>query len=198
MTDARTNDYHGWIGRNAVDPNGDKIGKIEEIYADDDSGQPAWLVVHTGMFGRHVSFVPLHGWQAQGGDVMVAYDKDLVKDAPRAEADGHLSPQEEDRLYEHYGVGGANWSAADANDRADLRGTVGRGADAYDTSGRTTDGAMARSEGSEGEDHAGEQRREAGRTRLRKWVETEQVQRAVLQGEPVQDAAEPIIVHRVP
>jgi len=195
MTEARTNDYDGWIGRNVVDPNGDKIGKIEEIYADDDSGQPAWLAVHTGMFGRHVSFVPLHGWQAQGGDVMVPYDKHLVKDAPRAEADSHLSEEEEDRLYEYYGVGGANWSAADANDRADLRANPGRRAETSETSGRTTDGAMTRSEG---EVQIGEQRRQAGRTRLRKWVEAEQVRPAVLQGEPVQDAAEPIIVHRVP
>jgi hypothetical protein len=184
MTDARTTEYQAWIGRHAYDPNGDKIGKIEDIYADDDNGPPAWLAVHTGLFGHHVSFVPLRGAHVQGDDVMVAYDKDLVKDAPRAEPDGHLSEQEEDRLYEYYGVGGANWSAADANDRADLRGNAGRRAD-----------AMARSEG---EAEIGEPRRDARSARLRKWVEPEQVRRAVLGGEPVHDAAEPIIVHRVP
>jgi hypothetical protein len=194
MTDARTNDYQAWIGRHAIDPNGDKIGKIEEIYADDDSGAPEWLAVHTGLFGHHVSFVPLRGAQAQGHDVMVAYDKGLVKEAPRAEPDGHLSEQEEDRLYDYYGVGGANWSAADANDRTDLRGHAGRQAEAHDTRS-PADGARARPDGGI---EIGRPAHEAGGARLRKWVDPGRVPRAMLEGEPVQDAAEPIVVRRVP
>lgn len=114
MSNFRTTDYTSWIGRTAVDRSGAKIGKVEDIYADDDTGQPEWLAVTTGLFGSHVSFVPLRGAQAQGDDLMVAYDKDTVKDAPRAEADGHLSQQEEDRLYEYYGAGGADWGVTGA------------------------------------------------------------------------------------
>jgi uncharacterized protein (TIGR02271 family) len=199
MTDARIDDFRSWIGRKAVDRNGDKIGRIDDIYADDDTGQPEWLTVHTGMFGGHVSFVPLRGAQAQGDDLLVAYDKDQVKDAPRAEADGHLSEDEEDRLYEYYGMGAG---VASAGTRADLgrtnadtaptdvaRGTT-RGTEGYDTSGPNTDDAMTRSEE---EVQIGTRRRESGRARLRKWVETEQVERTVpVQREEVRVVREPV------
>jgi len=192
MTNARTDDFQSWIGRTAVDRNGDKIGKIDDIYADDDTGQPEWLAVHTGMFGGHVSFVPLRGAQAQGDGLMVAYDKDRVKDAPRAEADGHLSEQEEDRLYEYYGVGAGFASTGDRADvgTADASRDTTRGTAGYDTSGPTTDDAMTRSEE---EVQIGTHRRESGRARLRKWVETEQVQRTVpVQREEVRVVKEPI------
>jgi uncharacterized protein (TIGR02271 family) len=234
MTDARIDDYRGWIGRKAVDRNGDKIGRIDDIYADDDTGQPEWLTVHTGMFGGHMTFVPLRGAQMQGDDLMVAYDKDQVKDAPRAEADGHLTEQEEDRLYEYYGMGAGFASTGDrdmggmggmgAGDVSqtgtigmdssgttglDTGGTAGgmgtmgndatqgdlardttRGTEGYDTSGPTTDDAMTRSEE---EVQIGTHRRESGRARLRKWVETEQVERTVpVQREEVRVVKEPI------
>jgi len=198
MTDARTDDVRSWIGRNAVDRNGDKIGRIDDIYADDDTGQPEWLAVHTGMFGGHVSFVPMRGAQLQGDNLMVAYDKDQVKDAPRAEADGHLSEQEEDRLYDYYGLGAG--FASTAGDRGDLgRADTGRtdlGRDTtrasagHDTSGPNTDDAMTRSEE---EVQIGTRRRESGRARLRKWVETEQVERTVpVQREQVRVVTEPV------
>jgi uncharacterized protein (TIGR02271 family) len=226
MTDARTDDFRSWIGRKAVDRNGDKIGRIDDIYADDDTGQPEWLTVHTGMFGGHVSFVPLRGAQVQGDDLMVAYDKDQVKDAPRAEADGHLSEDEEDRLYDYYGMGagyastsgrGSEDTVSGMGSRGDLgsadtgrTGTLGTdssgttgldtaGTDAsrnttrsagHDTSGPNTDDAMTRSEE---EVQIGTRRRESGRARLRKWVETEQVERTVpVQREEVRVVREPI------
>jgi uncharacterized protein (TIGR02271 family) len=202
MTNAKFDDFRSWIGRKAVDRNGDKIGKIDDIYADDDTGEPEWLTVHTGVFGTHVSFVPLRGAQAQGDDLMVAYDKDQVKDAPRAEADGHLSQQEEDRLYDHYGYGNGFATTGREGDmgRSDVRRTdtsradVGSGkvrdAAGRDTSGPDTDDAMTRSEE---EIRIGTRRRESGRARLRKWVETEQVERTVpVQREQVRVVTEPI------
>lgn len=47
------------IGQTAVDANGDKIGKVGQIYVDDATGQPQWVTVETGMFGRRESFAPL-------------------------------------------------------------------------------------------------------------------------------------------
>jgi len=197
MTDARIDDFRSWIGRKVVDRNGDKIGKIDDIYADDETGEPEWLTVHTGMFGSHVSFVPLRGAQAQGDDLVIAYDKDQVKDAPRAEADGHLSEQEEDRLYDYYGLGTGFATTGDRTgtsrtdtSRADLGRDATRGTEGYDTSGPNTDEAMTRSEE---EVQIGTHRRESGRARLRKWVETEQVERTVpVQREQVRVVTEPI------
>jgi uncharacterized protein (TIGR02271 family) len=157
-----------WRGRDVVTPDGDKVGKLEEIYLDSDSGAPEWATVTTGLFGTQQSFVPLADANPQGGKVVVPYSKDQVKDAPSVDPDGELSPDEEARLYEHYG-----------------RGPTGR-----DVSGPTTDEAMTRSEE---ELRVGTAREERGRARLRKYVVTDEVKQTVpVQREEVRVEREPI------
>ena len=94
-----------WRGRNAVDSDGDKIGTIDEIYMDNETGKPEWLAVKTGLFGSKVSFIPIAEAKDEGAGVRVPYDKQQVKDAPNADADGELSQEEEASLYRHYGLG---------------------------------------------------------------------------------------------
>ena len=48
-----------WEGRTLVDRDGGRIGPIEAIYLDDQTGQPEWALVNTGLFGTRSSFVPL-------------------------------------------------------------------------------------------------------------------------------------------
>ena len=170
----------GWQGRTLVDRDGDRIGTIDAIYLDDQTGQPEWALVNTGLFGTKSSFVPLAQTTQTGDDVRVPYDKQLVKDAPRVEADQHLSEAEERQLWRHYGLDYDRTTR-----RASGRNTVGR-----DTSGPTTDDAMTRSEE---ELRVGTAQRERGRVRLRKYVTTEQVQQTVpVQRERVRVEREPI------
>jgi len=56
------------------------------------------------MFGGKASFVPLSKASMRGEDVVVPYDKALVKDAPQIQADQDLTSVEEDRLYQHYSL----------------------------------------------------------------------------------------------
>ena len=58
-----TSTYDGWIGRDAYDANGDKVGEITDIYYDDVTGRPEWVAVKTGLFGMKRTFVPIHGSQ---------------------------------------------------------------------------------------------------------------------------------------
>src|SRR4051812_34673781 len=102
MTTLSMNELSEIRGQTVVDASGDKIGKVDEIYLDQQSGQPEWLAVSTGLFGANVSFVPLERAQREGDSVKVPWDKDKVKDAPNVEPDGELSPQQEQQLYEHY------------------------------------------------------------------------------------------------
>jgi len=104
MTQHLHEQYESWIGRTLTDASGHKIGKVEDIYTDDDTGQPEWLAVVTGHFGSNVSFVPLAGAAPTGDDLQVQFPKDQVKDAPNAGSDGRLSEEEEARLYAHYGL----------------------------------------------------------------------------------------------
>ena len=173
---------YDWKGRDVVDEDGDKVGKIDEIYEDTDTGEPEWAVVNTGLFGTKSNFVPLSGAQTSGEDVQIAFSKDQVKDAPGIEPDGDLSVDQERELYEHYG---RSYSAPAP--RAEDRDDESTG---HDTSGPTTDDAMTRSEE---EVRVGTREREAGRVRLRKYVVTEEVQKTVpVRREKVKLEREPI------
>ena len=93
-----------WQGRTLLDRDGGRIGTIDAIYLDDRTGQPAWALVNTGLFGIKSSFVPLAGAFQSDLDVLVPYDKQLVTDAPRVDPDQHLSQAEERQLWQHYGL----------------------------------------------------------------------------------------------
>jgi uncharacterized protein (TIGR02271 family) len=171
----------GWQGRTLVDRDGSRIGTIDAIYLDDHTGQPEWALVNTGLFGTKSSFVPLTQATQTDNDVRVPYDKQLVKDAPRVDPDGHLSEAEERQLWRHYGLD---------YDRTTRRPGTGRNAVGRDTSRPTTDDAMTRSEE---ELRVGTAQRERGRVRLRKYVTTEQVQQTVpVQRERVRVEREPV------
>jgi uncharacterized protein (TIGR02271 family) len=189
-----------WQGATMVDRDGDRVGTIESIYVDDQSGEPEWALVNTGLFGTRSTFVPIAQATSSGDQVQVPYQKQLIKDAPRMDPDGHLSEAEEQQLWRHYGldygttagyddrdVAAAGYADADAGRAAtyDRDDTVGR-----DVSGPTTDDAMTRSEE---ELQVGTTARERGRVRLRKYVTTEQEQVTVpVQREEVRVEREPI------
>jgi len=193
-----------WQGRTMVDPAGAKVGTIDAIYLDDDTGQPEWATVTTGLFGTKTTFVPLVQAQSAGDSVQVPYHKDQVTDAPNMDAGGQLSRDEEAELYRHYGLdytesrsdsglpAGSAGPEIDPRDRDrdGVHDAVQDSAVGGDTSGPTTDQAMTRSEE---ELRVGTTQRERGRVRLRKYVTTEQVTKTVpVQREEVRLEREPI------
>jgi uncharacterized protein (TIGR02271 family) len=165
-----------WQGRTMVDGDGDRVGTIDAIYVDDQTGEPEWALVNTGLFGAKSTFVPLAQANPAGDQVQVPYDKQLIKDAPKMDPDQHLSEAEEQELWRHYGL---DYGAADTGQQA--------GDDRID---QTSDDAMTRSEE---ELQVGTTQRERGRARLRKYVTTEQQQVTVpVQREEVRVEREPI------
>ena len=197
-------------GQTASDVNGAKIGKIGQVYVDDQSGQPLWVTVNTGLFGTKETFAPLYGSSTSDNGLQLAVTKDMVKDAPGVEPDGHISDSENDALYTYYdgylGDSTARDTAAPetthqgqdqdqgqyaADSRQDLSGR--ENIQGRDTSGPTTDDAMTRSEERL---HVGTEQVQAGRARLRKYVVTENVTQTVpvsheevrLEREPITDA----------
>ena len=190
----------GLNGATAYDRDGDKIGKVGDVYFDDRTNEPTWVTVHTGLFGTNETFVPVQGANFDSRDrVTLAYDKATVKDAPNIAEDGHLSPEDEQRLYRHYGVDyGSDYASDDRTTGVAGVGTAGTGRHelvdedrdvvrdrnrdgvyddvegqtvGHDTSGPTTDRAMTRSEE---QLRVGTETQETGRARLRKYVVTEQ------------------------
>ena len=88
---------------NVLGPNGDKIGSVGTFYLDDQTNEPAWVTVNTGLFGTNETFVPLSEATVEGIDVLVPYSKEEVKNAPQIESDGSISAEEEVTLYRYYG-----------------------------------------------------------------------------------------------
>jgi hypothetical protein len=95
-------DPRQYIHRAAVDPEGNRIGKISQVYLDDQTGQPLWALVETGLFGTRNSFAPVHGSRFDGELVVLAVSKDQVKDAPNIDRDAHISESEQDALRQYY------------------------------------------------------------------------------------------------
>lgn len=187
-----------------VTTTGDKIGDIGQVFLDDQTEQPGWVTVRTGLFGGAESFVPLRDAEVQGDDVRVPYDKATVKDAPRiSDSEGHLSEDEEATLFAHYDVtdgdtdrdtdrvGDLTGDTAVDHTASDHTGTEAtQPAAGHDVTGPDTDSAITRSEE---QLHVGTRSRETGRARLRKFVVTEQVTTTVpVSHEEVRLEREPI------
>ena len=140
-------------GAPVYDRDGDKIGTVDELYYDSTSRTPEWIGVGTGFFGMKRVLVPVQGASLYEDGISVPYDKDHVKDSPEID-DEQLYGEREHELYRYYG--------------RDTRASAG-----FDRSADTATGrSLTRSEE---ELQVGKRETEAGRVRLRKWVETEPV-----------------------
>jgi uncharacterized protein (TIGR02271 family) len=208
---ARTMEPQDLIDTTVVDPSGSKIGKVGTVYLADTTRQPEWITVKTGLFGTKESFVPLSGAAMDEDGVHVKVAKDMVSDAPKIDADGHLTPDESAQLYRHYGLpmprsapdqmAGGNAGRDTPAGRGDAAGrnrATGRG----DVAGRDqapagrgqatdrTDDGMIRSEERL---KVGTEQVESGHVHLRKYVVTEQQQVTVpVSHEEVRVVREPI------
>ncbi len=208
-----TNDIDTIQSATAYDRDGDKVGRVGQVYVSDDGGQPLFVTVHTGLFGTKESFVPLQQADLRGTDLHLQYDKETIKGAPSIADDGQLSDDEQGSLFDYYdghaggvpsGVGdapaGFGGTTGGRTDRLDNRATSGRrdatdgrGTVGHDTSGPNTDDAMTRSEERL---RVGTQEVETGRARLRKHIVTEQQtvtvpvthEEARIEREPITDA----------
>ena len=96
-------DPQDYVRRVATDAEGNRIGKVTKVYHDDQTGQPLWVLVETGLFGTRQSFAPVHGSRFDGEQLVVlAVSKDQVKDAPNIDSDAHVSESEQDALRQYY------------------------------------------------------------------------------------------------
>jgi uncharacterized protein (TIGR02271 family) len=210
---AQTMQPQGLIDSAVVDPEGNKLGKVGNVYLADATRQPEWITVKTGLFGTKESFVPLSGAHTDKDGVHVRVAKDAVSDAPRIDADGHLSPEESAQLYKHYGLpmprtspdgrmddrargkgtGRSGMDTAAGTERAAMGG-AGRGKSGMDSAGRKgdrdADRTMTRSEE---QLNVGTEQVETGHVRLRKYVVTEEQQVTVpVSHEEVRIEREPV------
>ena len=152
-------------GAPVYDAEGDKIGAVEEIFYDEETGKAEWIGIGTGFFGTKRVLVPTAGASSSDDGVTVRYSKEQVKDSPDIDSD-QISQETEQELYSYYGLEySERRSETGLPEGARGRGKVG-----------DEDTAVIRHEE---ELAVGKREAEAGRVRLRKWVETEPVEEDV-------------------
>jgi hypothetical protein len=173
-------------GSTAIDADGDKIGTVGQVYISNDTDQPEWVTVNTGLFGTRENLAPLYNAQLGQGELRLAVTKQQMKEAPSPDLDDEdLDPAEIDALYRYY----ADYLAPDADEYADAGPEyVDASADGAGTG--SNDGALTRS----GErPQVGTESTPAQRVRLRKYVVTEYLTQTVPGGdEEVRVEIEPI------
>jgi sporulation protein YlmC with PRC-barrel domain len=92
-----------WHGKMLVDHDGEKIGKLQDVYVDVETDKPQFATVKEGFIDRHLTFVPLGGIQIGPDDLRVTVTKEQVRSAPEIEMHGQeLSQADESALYHHF------------------------------------------------------------------------------------------------
>ena len=95
-------DYGEWPGRAVLDPGGQRLGEVREIYLDDATDRPEWVLVALGDDGAR--YVPLADATVDDDAIRVAHAADRVTAAPSLQEHKELTQEEERRLYSHYGL----------------------------------------------------------------------------------------------
>lgn len=179
------------IGKgNVHDSDGHKIGSIGQIYLDNNSGEPAWVTVSTGLFGTRASFVPLAEATVDGDDLRVPYTKAQVKGAPNVEADGELSPAEEDDLYRYYGVDPTTGTTGQATAGQGTTGHAAPGEQHTEQTPRTDAQNQGRDQGRDQDQRQGQVPDDGEQTgrRIRRYLVTEET---IVRREEIPDADAP-------
>ena len=92
-----------WRGKMIIDCNGEKIGKLQDVYVDVETDEPQFGTVKEGFLDRHLTFVPLRGIQIGPDDLQATVTKEQVRSAPDIEMHGEeLSQTDESTLYHHF------------------------------------------------------------------------------------------------
>ena len=97
-------DQPHYVGQEAIDQRGGKIGKVTDILSDDRTGQPAWVIVNTGVI-RAEHYVPLvDAYETDEGRIVLAFDKNTIKNSPKAGREHVLMRSTEEELRRYYGL----------------------------------------------------------------------------------------------
>jgi uncharacterized protein (TIGR02271 family) len=195
-----------YAGYTVYDPDGAKIGKVDDLFLDE-SDQPEYIGVKMGFLGTSSTLIPMDivSVDEAQSSLTVSQPKDTVKNGPAFDDDREITPEYESEVRSFYGLSAINGGSGSYSDYYDesgaattgatSEGTVGPGMSAGDTeTGEfrehdSHDEGVTQSRGDDLEDEdelrvqrseeelrAGTREREAGAMRVRKRVRTDREQ----------------------
>ncbi len=91
-----------WLGQTVVDREGEKVGKLEDLYFGAAGHEAVAGAVKTGLLGRRLNVVSLTGATVARDHVKIAFTKEQVKHAPQAEAGTDLAEPDRGELERHF------------------------------------------------------------------------------------------------
>jgi uncharacterized protein YrrD len=104
MTTIPIEDVKEWFGKDVIDTEGEKLGKLEDVLYDAEADAPAFAAVKSGTFSKHLTLVSLDGASAGQSHLRVPVDKQRFKKAPSFDPDAELSLEDEASAYGYYGL----------------------------------------------------------------------------------------------
>jgi PRC-barrel domain protein len=107
------------LGFDVDDVGGTRVGSVQHIYVDAESGEPAWLIVALGRRRAKLVAAPISDSAAAAGRVWVAHDREALRSAPGIDPTRPLLREHELAICEHYGIGKRVGRAAEVVGRVD-------------------------------------------------------------------------------
>jgi hypothetical protein len=93
-----------WQGRDVVDRQGEKLGKLDDVLYDGESDDPAFAAVLSGTLKKHLTYVPLVGASVGREYVRVRFPKGDLKQAPTFDPETQLTADDEASIYGFFGM----------------------------------------------------------------------------------------------
>ena len=96
-------DLSEWRGKDVLDPEDQKLGKLEEIYYDVATDQPTFVGIKSGRISKHLTIVSLQGASVGRDHLRVGWTKSEVKDAPRIDPGAEITEAVEVEAHRYFG-----------------------------------------------------------------------------------------------
>ena len=96
-------DVKAWEGYQLDEISGQGVAKVEGLFVDKESGEPAWVLAKLGRFGKTVP-VSVRECAAAAGRVWVPHDREVIRNAPAVDPTLPLNREQEMQVLEYYGI----------------------------------------------------------------------------------------------
>jgi sporulation protein YlmC with PRC-barrel domain len=93
-----------WRGKEVLDPSGEKVGEVLDVYFDVETDEPRFLCVRAGWLRHHAVLIPVGGVTVSPDHLTVAVTKAAAEKAPAMELGGELSAEFEEKLFGYYAL----------------------------------------------------------------------------------------------
>src|SRR3712207_5429320 len=94
-----------FAGYEVYDRNGEKIGKVDDLYVDENDN-PEYIGVEMGFLGTSSTLIPMDiaHIDDDSSRITVSSEKHTVKEGPTFDDDREITPEDEDQVRSYYGL----------------------------------------------------------------------------------------------